>query len=64
MNEDRLKFHIEANDYFGTLAAVLDLLAQGRRGRIRHAEMLRRQRDDLLYLQRGYRIEKSRPSPQ
>ncbi len=59
MNEVRLKFHIEANDYFGTLATVLDLLAQDRRGRIRHAEMLRRLRDDLLYLQRGYRIEKT-----
>ncbi len=58
MNENRLKFHIEANDYFGTVATVLDLLAQDRRGRIRHAETLRRLRDELLYLQGGYRIER------
>ncbi len=64
MNEDRIKFHIEANDYFGTVATVLDLLAQDRGGPIRHAETPRRLRDDLLYLQRGYRIEKADPSPQ
>ena len=57
MNEERIKFHIEANDYFGTLASILDPLAQDMRGRIRHAERLRRLRDDLLYLQRGYRID-------
>jgi len=57
MNEDKIKFHVEANDYFGTTATVLDLLAQDRRGRMRHAETLRRLRDELLYLQRGYRIE-------
>jgi hypothetical protein len=58
MNEERIKFHIEANDYFGTAATVLDLLAQDRGGRIRHAETLRRLRDELLYHQRGYRIER------
>ena len=61
MNEDKIKFHVEANDYFGTLATVLDLLGQDLRkhGRIRHAETLLRMRNDLMYLQGGYRIEKT-----
>jgi hypothetical protein len=28
MNKKSLKFHIESNDYFGTLATVLDLMRQ------------------------------------
>jgi hypothetical protein len=66
MNEDRLKFHIEANDYFGTVATVLDLVAHDLRkhSHSHKAGTLLRLRDELLYLQRGYRIEKSRPSPQ
>jgi hypothetical protein len=28
MNEASLQFHIEKNDYFGTLATVLDLVSQ------------------------------------
>jgi hypothetical protein len=39
MNEQGLQFHIEANDYFGTLATVLDLVSQdlARRGYKPHA---------------------------
>jgi hypothetical protein len=61
MNETSLQFHIEANDYFGTLATVLDLLRQDldRRGYKPHAGTLSRLRDDLVYLQRSHRIEKS-----
>jgi hypothetical protein len=42
-----------------TLATVLDLLSQNlqKEGHIRNAEMLGRLRDDLMYLQRSYRIE-------
>ncbi len=62
MNEASLQFHIEQNDYFGTLATVLDLLSQdlARRRYHRHAETLSRLRDDLVYLQHSRRIEKSR----
>jgi len=57
---DYLQFHIQENDYFGTLATVLDLLGQDlrRRGNIRHAETLVRLRNDIIYLLRRYRIEK------
>jgi hypothetical protein len=60
MPEASLQFHIEANDYFGTLATALDLLRQdlARRKYHRHAETLSRLRDDLVYLQRSHRIER------
>jgi hypothetical protein len=60
MTEASLQFHIEANDYLGTLATVLDLVRQdlARRKYHRHAETLTRLRDDLVYLQRSHRIEK------
>ena len=59
MNESGLKFHIEANDCFGTLATVVDLVAQSLRkqGTAREIAALGRVRDQLMYLQRRYRIE-------
>jgi hypothetical protein len=64
MQRRSLDFHIRHNDYFGTLATALDLLGQNLRkeGHIRIAEMLGRLRDDLMYLQRSYRIEEVLPS--
>jgi hypothetical protein len=61
MNEESLQFHIEKNDYFGTLATVLDLVCQdlALRGYKPHAHTLSRLRDDLVYLQRSHRIEKN-----
>ena len=50
MTESRLQFHISEDDYFGTLATVLDLLRQEmeRRGRRKkHAEIIRRVTADL-----------------
>ena len=63
MTEASLQFHIEQNDYFGTLATVLDLVSQDlrKKGHRRNAETLLRQRDDLMYLQRSHRIEKLMP---
>ncbi len=56
-----IQFHIRSNDYFGTLATEIDLLRQDalRRGYTRkHDAALRRIRDDLVYLQCGFRITK------
>jgi hypothetical protein len=61
MNQTPLEFHISADDYFGTLATVLDLLRQEmeRRGRRKHhAQVLMRMTEDLVYLQRNFRIER------
>jgi hypothetical protein len=63
MDQKQLEFHIASNDYFGTLATVLDLASQdliaGRANSADIARMLTKQKDDLLYLQEHYRIEES-----
>jgi len=58
MTEESLNFHIRSNDYFGTLATVLDLLRQdARRGyRPDHDRLFLRVRDDLVILQTRWRI--------
>jgi hypothetical protein len=63
MDEASLQFHIEEDDYFGTLGTVLDLVSQDLRekGDFRNAKTILSLRDDLMYLQRGYRIEKIEP---
>jgi hypothetical protein len=65
MNEASLQFHINENDYFGTLATVLDQVSQDLRktGNRRTAKTLQRQIDGLMYLQKGYRIESIEPRP-
>ena len=47
------EFHIKENDYFGSLATVLDQVAQDlrRQKKKRHAATLQRLRDDLTHLQ-------------
>jgi len=58
MTEEALQFHIRSGDFFGTLATVLDLLRQdaARGYGPKHDAALQRLRDDLVYLQRRYRI--------
>jgi hypothetical protein len=55
MNEESLQFHIQQNDCFGTLATVVDLVAQSlpKHGRSRESAALARVRDQLMYLQRN-----------
>ena len=47
-----LKFHCKHNDYFGTLATILDLFRQEQNNKF---EKLR---DDLMWLQNNYKIKK------
>jgi hypothetical protein len=65
MPSDSLQFHIEQNDYFGTLATVLDQVAQElqRKKQTHHAATLQRLRDDLMHLQSQYRIEPGSEPP-
>jgi len=62
VTEASIQFHIEKNDYFGTLATVIDLVSQDlqKNGQNRNAEILQRLRDNLVYLQRSHRIAKLR----
>ena len=67
MTKQRIKSiesHIAADDYFGTLATVLDLLRQDMvelGGKQAHAALVGYPRDDLLYLQQNYRIKHKNP---
>jgi hypothetical protein len=56
-----VEWHIQAGDYFGTLATVLDLLRQlmDKQGYGRtEARLLEEVRDELVYLQESHRIVK------
>jgi hypothetical protein len=56
-----IEWHIQAGDYFGTLATVLDLLRQlmDKQGYGRtEARLLAEVRDELVYLQENHRIVK------
>jgi len=60
MKKQRLQFHIQANDYFGTIATVLDLLRQAlekRTTRPQHVRLLARLTKQLLYLQQNFMIQ-------
>jgi hypothetical protein len=59
MDTEGIEFHIAHNDYFGTLATVLDLMGQAfeKRGvKGEDVDLLRSLRDELLYLQENHTI--------
>jgi hypothetical protein len=61
MDRKNLLFHIKSDDYFGTLATLIDLVNQEieRRGfRKSDAELIDRLKDDLVFLQKNYVIKK------
>jgi hypothetical protein len=62
MDQKGVEFHIEVNDYFGSLATVLSLYTQSLKTRRfspkKIAEGLCRKSEELSYLQQQYRIEK------
>jgi len=56
MENKNLLFHIESQDYFGTLATVLSLVRQGAEGQPVNDEVLARAEHDLIFLQNNYDI--------
>jgi len=64
MNIKRIEKHIEQNDYFGTLATVLDLarqtLERDKKGSKPNwqIKLLKSLKDDLIFLQENYKIIK------
>jgi len=55
-----LEFHIKVNDYFGTLATILDLSRQTLGDLVRErkiANVIENQVNDLMYLQNNYEIK-------
>lgn len=68
-DETSVKFHVKSEDYFGTIATVLNLLKQQIK-KDRHLntavleKTLKNLEDDLLFLQKNYRIGlKSQSNP-
>lgn len=64
-DEASVKFHIKSDDYFGTIATVLSLLAeQIKKDRLTNAALLKTTlknlENDLLFLQKNYRIGRRR----
>jgi len=60
MDKENLKFHIDKNDYFGTLATVLDLVRQNLNPYTQKEErkILKDKVNELMHLQDKYKIIK------
>ncbi|MDA3839919.1 MAG: hypothetical protein PF572_02415 [Patescibacteria group bacterium] len=60
MDKKNLQFHIESDDYFGTLATVIDLVRQNLNPFKQKQEKstLEVKVEELIYLQKNYRIVK------
>ena len=64
MHKRQLEKHIEQDDYFGTLATVLNMarqtLEKDRRGPKKdwHIKLLQSLEEDLAFLQKNYKIAK------
>ena len=60
-DEDSVRFHVENDDYFGTIATILSLLEQamdknGGSHAAASKKILRNLEKDLMFLQRHYHI--------
>jgi len=67
MRYKSVRRHLSDDDYFGTLATILDLLRQELEGKVvsrtTPAETLSTIRDELVYLQEHYKIVRRRTRP-
>ena len=60
MDRKSIEFHIKSDDYFGTLATVIDLVRQNLNPfrQKREKAMLEAKVKELMYLQKNYKIVK------
>ncbi|MFA6417257.1 MAG: hypothetical protein WCW61_03645 [Patescibacteria group bacterium] len=58
MSNKSVKFHVESNDYFGTLATVLSMIKQTPEHINKHIKSLNKLEKDLMFLQKEYKIVK------
>ena len=64
MHKKQLEKHIEKDNYFGTLATVLNMARQTLEKDMRgpkknwHIKLLQSLEEDLMYLQENYKIDK------
>ena len=64
MSKESLEFHIESDDYFGTLATILDLVKQlaFEEGHNKNKKVIEDKIAELLYMQDNYYIVKKSKS--
>lgn len=62
ISKKSLEFHIESDDYFGTLAAILDLFTQNVIDEVNKDKILKEKVEELIYLQKNYKITKNNGS--
>ena len=56
-----IRSHIKSDDYFGTLATVIDFIAQEKEEmEERQNKILKNLKNDLVYLQKNYKIIKKK----
>lgn len=63
MSNKTLEFHIKSDDYFGTLATILDLVKQQifrDNSRDENKNIIENKIAELMYLQNNYKIVKKR----
>ncbi len=53
-----IEFHVQSDDYFGTIATVLGLLVDRPRNEEKAEKQLEDLRDELVYLQQQYKIRR------
>ena len=53
---DEINFHIKSQDYFGTMATVVDIILQDKNIKKGSRETLSRFRSDLEHLQKNFKI--------
>jgi len=58
MSRKSVKFHINSDDYFGTVATVLSLIKQTTEYINKHIKSLNKLEKDLMFLQKEYKIIK------
>jgi len=58
MSRKSVKFHINSDDYFGTVATVLSLIKQTPEYINKHIKSLNKLEKDLMFLQKEYKIIK------
>ena len=56
MNKRILEFHVRSNDYFGTLATILNLIIQSSNNNQKCKGILKNMIIDLIYLQKKFII--------
>lgn len=54
--KQQIEFHVKSGDYFGSLAAIIDLVNQSLEKDSQQIKILDKLKNDLIFLQKNYQI--------